>query len=154
MRRESPSGATRARVSANVTVVRSVEDRIDELRELYASAWWARVRTPEEVGAMLRHTPIQLGLVDTPTNHLIAFCRVLGDGVFVATILDVIVHPRRRGEGLGERLMDEVLAIAEVAHARSIELVCQPDLIPFYRRWGFTEQVGGSTLMRKRGRAG
>ena len=33
---------------------------------------------------------------------------------------------------------------------RWFELVCQPDLMPFYRRWGFTERVGGSTLMRKR----
>ncbi|MEO3925750.1 hypothetical protein ABGB07_18040 [Micromonosporaceae bacterium B7E4] len=32
---------------------------------------------------------------------------------------------------------------------RSVELVCQPDLMPFYRRWDFTEQVGRSRLMRR-----
>ncbi|MEV0808960.1 hypothetical protein [Micromonospora sp. NPDC050200] len=32
---------------------------------------------------------------------------------------------------------------------RSFELVCQPDLMPFYWRWGFTEQVGHSGLMRR-----
>jgi hypothetical protein len=31
----------------------------------------------------------------------------------------------------------------------SIELVCQPELMPFYRRWGFSEQVGRSRLMRR-----
>ena len=30
-----------------------------------------------------------------------------------------------------------------------IELVCQPELIDFYRRWGFTDHVGASRLMRR-----
>ena len=98
---------------------------------------------------MLAQTPIVLGLVDAQTDELVAFCRVLTDGVFLATILDVIVRTSRRGEGLGRRLMDEVLAVPNVASAASIELVCQPELFAFYRRWGFSEDVGRSTLMRR-----
>src|SRR6266540_1445571 len=98
---------------------------------------------------MLSRTPVQVGLVDANTNQLVAFCRALSDGVFQATILDVIVHSSRRGEGLGERLMNEVLSVPEIARAANIELVCQPDLVPFYERWGFTDEVGGSRLMRR-----
>ncbi|MFI5693207.1 hypothetical protein ACIA58_15275 [Kribbella sp. NPDC051586] len=36
-----------------------------------------------------------------------------------------------------------------LAAVRSLELVCQPELIPFYRRWAFSDQVGASTLMRR-----
>nr|GID84480.1 hypothetical protein Ade03nite_34040 [Actinoplanes derwentensis] len=54
-----------------------------------------------------------------------------------------------RGAGVGSTIMDAALAHPWVADVRSVELVCQPDLIPFYRRWGFTDQVGQSRLMRK-----
>jgi hypothetical protein len=28
-------------------------------------------------------------------------------------------------------------------------VVCQPELVAFYRRWGFTERVGRSRLLRR-----
>jgi predicted GNAT family N-acyltransferase len=54
-----------------------------------------------------------------------------------------------RGTGLGGRLIDVLLARPELAGVDSIELVCQPELIDFYRRWGFTDRVGRSVLMRR-----
>jgi hypothetical protein len=45
--------------------------------------------------------------------------------------------------------MDEILSRPELANVESIELVCQPDLVGFYRRWGFTDAVGQSLLMRR-----
>jgi hypothetical protein len=47
--------------------------------------------------------------------------------------------------------MEAVLAHPHVAGVRSVELVCRPDVVAFYRRWGFTEQVGPSRLMRRTG---
>ena len=35
------------------------------------------------------------------------------------------------------------------ATVASLELVCQPELRAFYRRWGFSENVGRSALMRR-----
>lgn len=64
-------------------------------------------------------------------------------------MLDVVVDPAYRGTGLGARLVEELLARPELAHVDSIELVCQPELVGFYRRWGFTDEVGGSLLMRR-----
>ena len=132
-----------------IGVIRELTSRTDQVLALYRGAWWARDRVRADVDAMLASTPIQVGLVDLRTDELVAFCRALTDRTFLALILDVIVAPARRGQGLGERLMDELLAIPEVRHAASIELVCQPELIPFYERWGFTANVARSTLMRK-----
>jgi len=43
----------------------------------------------------------------------------------------------------------EDLQHPQLAGVRSVELVCQPELVPFYRRHGFTDQVGHSRLMRR-----
>jgi predicted GNAT family N-acyltransferase len=84
-----------------------------------------------------------------PSGRLVGFARVLTDEVYLAVVLDVIVAPDLRGSGLGETLLDAIVGHPRLASVRSIELVCQPDLMPFYRRWGFTDQVGGSRLMRR-----
>ena len=141
-------------MTSQLRTVRDLSDRVDELLQLYATAWWARSRSRKDVVTMLSRTPVTLGLIDAATDELVAFGRALTDGVFIATILDVIVREDRRTEGLGARLLDEILAVPDVANAASIELVCQPELFAFYRRWGFSEDVGRSTLMRRSGGAG
>jgi hypothetical protein len=41
-------------------------------------------------------------------------------------------------------------ALARLEGVESIELSCRPEMIPFYRRWGFEHELGGSLLMRFR----
>jgi predicted GNAT family N-acyltransferase len=115
---------------------------------LFATAWWTASRTPEDVSRMLAASTLTVGLVHRPAGRLVGFARALTDGVYLAVVLDVVVAPDARGAGLGALLLDTVLAHPAVAGARSVELVCQPELVPFYRRWGFTERVGRSVLMR------
>jgi predicted GNAT family N-acyltransferase len=67
----------------------------------------------------------------------------------VALVLDVVVAPEFRGAGYGAVLLDAVVQNPQLSQVRSIELVCQPELVPFYSRWGFTDQVGDSLLMRR-----
>jgi len=45
--------------------------------------------------------------------------------------------------------MDSLLARPPLPLVGSVELVCQPELRGFYRRWGFTDEVGASRLMRR-----
>jgi hypothetical protein len=44
--------------------------------------------------------------------------------------------------------MDELLDRPEPAKDESVELVCQPELVGFYQRSGFTKNVGRLLLMR------
>ncbi|HEX5117030.1 MAG TPA: GNAT family N-acetyltransferase [Pseudonocardiaceae bacterium] len=97
---------------------------------------------------MLAASDLTLAVVDRESGRLVGFARVLADDVYLAVVLDVIVAPAWRAAGLGAMLMDAVVGHPRLAGVRSIELVCQPELIPFYRRWGFTDQVGPSRLMR------
>jgi GNAT superfamily N-acetyltransferase len=125
----------------------------EQLMGLYADVWWAKSRTIVDVEAMLASSPVTLGLVDNTKHRLAAFARALTDGVYLAIILDVIVDRSYRGTGLGRTLMDAVLAHPRVSAVKSVELVCQPDLVAFYENWGFTDDVGSSVLMRRPGEA-
>ena len=120
-----------------------------QLLSLFQSAWWTAQRPPTAVERMLRESDVVVGLVDQASDQLVGFARAITDRSFLAVVLDVIVEPGYRGTGLGARLMDELLARPELAGVDSIELVCQPELIEFYARWGFSDAVGRSVLMRR-----
>jgi ribosomal protein S18 acetylase RimI-like enzyme len=136
--------------SSAVRVIRAVDDaRRAEVLALFQSAWWTAVRSSEAVDRMIEGSDVIVGLVDSTSDRLVGFARALTDGVFLAVVLDVVVAPDVRGVGHGARVMDELLARPELAGVDSIELVCQPELIEFYRRWGFTDRVGQSLLMRR-----
>lgn len=124
-------------------------DRLAQLMDLFAAAWWTAGRTADDVTRMLAASDIVVALVHRPSRRLVAFARVLTDEVYLAVVLDVIVAPGWRGSGLGALLMDTVMGHRRLAGVRSVELVCQPELLPFYRHWGFSEQVGRSRLMRR-----
>ncbi|WP_410788177.1 GNAT family N-acetyltransferase [Kribbella sp. C-35] len=123
--------------------------RIPELTDLMRTAWWMTDRTPADVRHLLDHSDLVITITHHPTDQLVGFARVLTDYASVALILDVIVGQRHRGTGAGAALLDAVVTHPDLAAVRSLELVCQPDLIPFYNRWGFTTQVGMSHLMRR-----
>jgi GNAT superfamily N-acetyltransferase len=131
-----------------------IKDHVDErqlgdLVELFGSAWWMANRTVEETQRILRETDVVVALVDSSHDRIVGFCRALTDYVHVALVLDVVIAPEHRGSGYGAVLMDAIVHNPQLAQVRSIELVCQPELVPFYRRWGFTDQVGRSLLMRR-----
>jgi predicted GNAT family N-acyltransferase len=131
-----------------------VIDHFDERRQrqllaLFQSAWWTARRQPAAIARMLDESDVVVGLVDRASDQLVGFARVITDRTFLAVVLDVIVEPGYRGMGLGARLMDELLARPELSDVDSIELVCQPELVDFYARWGFSDAVGRSLLMRR-----
>jgi len=133
-----------------VGVIREFEAlRRDELVGLFQSGWWTASRDRAAVDRLIDGSDVVVGLVDVATDRLVGFARSITDGVFLAVVLDVIVAPPYRGTGLGARLMDELLAAEALKNVESIELVCQPELIAFYERWGFTDRVGRSLLMRR-----
>jgi GNAT superfamily N-acetyltransferase len=124
-------------------------DRLPQLMDLFASAWWTDGRTVGDVTRMLAASDVVVALIHQQSGRLVGFARVITDEVYVAVVLDVIVAPGARRSGLGAILMDAIVGHPRLAAVSSIELVCQPDLMPFYRRWGFTEQVSRSRLMRR-----
>lgn len=121
----------------------------DELLRLYAGEWWSARRTEGDVARMLRSSDLLFAVVERRSDTLAAFARVLTDSTYLALVLDVIVAPGHRERGLGRLLMESICSHRTLRAVTSIELVCQPELVPFYRKWGFSERVGRSQLLRR-----
>lgn len=120
----------------------------DQLMVLYKDWWWTKERTRADVETMIQHSDLLFGLCEQGSGNLIGFTRVLTDRIYKATLYDVIIAKEHQKQGLGRVLLDAVLnhpALAKVAH---IELYCLDELVPFYERFGFTEDLAGLRLMR------
>ena len=137
-------------IGAGVRVVEVLDEgQVRQLHSLYQGEWWSAGRTLEEVRTMLAHSDVVVGLCAADTGRLLAFARVLTDGVFKALIFDVIVDRAHRSEGLGHELMDQILGHPALSVVHHFELSCLPELEPFYERWGFSNEVAGVSLMRR-----
>jgi predicted GNAT family N-acyltransferase len=97
---------------------------------------------------MLKNTDLIFGLSEEHSEKLIAFARVLTDNAYKALILDVIVDSTYRSKGLGKEIMQMILNHPELRLVKHFELYCLPELIPFYKKWGFIDDLGELTAMR------
>ena len=112
------------------------------LLSLYRDHDWWTGRTADDVERAIEGSDIVVGIEDD--GRLIASARVLTDYVYYASIYDVIVAADRRGEGLGQRLVDAVVEHPELASVEAVHLDCGSDLVPFYESAGFTSRDLGS----------
>jgi ribosomal protein S18 acetylase RimI-like enzyme len=129
------------------------DPQIVELHELYRSEWWTKDRALDDVRTMVENSSLIIGLVDEG-EKLRAFCRILTDFVFRATIYDVIVAEAWRGRGLGRRLMDAATQHGRLQRVSTLWLCCNPDKTAFYEKWGFRVFNEGQLWMIKAQREG
>ncbi|MEG4574797.1 GNAT family N-acetyltransferase [Microcoleus sp. N3A4] len=124
------------------------DSQISDLMDLYKNEFWSDKRTREDVVKMLASTDVIIGLVDE-SDRLIGITRVITDFVYRAMIFDLIIKPTHRKMGLGAKLMDAVLSHPELQAVESFSLSCLPNMIPFYERWGFTDDMGELKFLRR-----
>ena len=129
------------------------EPHIEQLFELYQREWWSSQRRPSDVRAMLSASDLVFGFLERDTGQLAAFSRVLTDFVYKALVFDVIVAEPHRGRGLGRRLLETIVNHPRLHPVQHVELYCRPNLVGFYRKFGFTEELGDLTFMRREQKA-
>jgi len=130
-------------------IIRQLQPQhIVQLVDLYQGEFWCNTRKHEDVLRMLDNTDIVIGLIDQD-DTLCGFCRVLTDYVYKATLYDVIVAPHKRNLGLGDVLMQTLLALPELNGIEHIDLSCLQSMLPFYRRYGFSDELAGLLQMRR-----
>ena len=128
---------------------RLTDAQLGDLHRLFQGVWWTRGRTVEQTRAVVAGSDVVFGLCERATGRLVAFARALTDGVFKAVVFDVIVDEPVRGSGVGRELLDFIVTHPDLARVAHLELYCRPELMPFYRKWGFTPNVAGCVLLRR-----
>ena len=110
-------------------------DDAPALTALYEEYEWWEDREVEGVREALAETEVAVGLY--AESDLAAAARVLTDYAYYATVFDVIVAADRRGEGVGETLLDAVVDHPDLQSVPGLSLLCRDGLVPFYESVGF-----------------
>jgi ribosomal protein S18 acetylase RimI-like enzyme len=131
---------------------------VAELRALNAAVGWTDL--PSDDGAVARGLAASLfGAVLLDAAGEIAGCaRVVGDGGVYFYVQDLIVAPSLQGLGLGDLLLDEVLAYLErsAPAGATVGLIAAEGKAGFYARRGWAPRPAagpGMTLAWKPGAA-
>ncbi len=115
----------------------------DQLQVLFQqAAFWARERNREDLETAINNSNPVVTVWDK--DHLIGFARANSDGIYRATIWDVVIHPDYQGGGLGRKLVQTVLSHPLMCRVERIYLMTTYQQ-KFYERIGF--QYNNSTTM-------
>ncbi len=125
------------------------ENHIKQLHELYKNEWWTKERTLEETEKCINGSQLCIGLIDEE-NNLIGFVRVITDFIFKALIFDLITNKNNRNKGIGKILMQQILKHKKLKEVKHFELYCLPELENLYNQFGFSTEVNGIKLLRRK----
>ena len=73
-------------------------------------------------------------------EQVIGYITAISDGVLAAYIPHLEVLPAYRGQGIGSELVRRMLD--SLRHLYMIDLICDPDVQPFYERLGLRRYSG------------
>lgn len=76
-------------------------------------------------------------------EKLIAYVEVISDGLDDAYIRNLIVHPDYQRRGIGRKLLEMVLSRVKADRIKTVNVLFEPGLEPFYRKAGFKIISGG-----------
>jgi ribosomal protein S18 acetylase RimI-like enzyme len=108
---------------------------MSQLRSLFdLTAFWARERSVGDlITAIFYSEPVVSVRWD---DRLIGFARATSDGVYRATIWDVMVHPDYQGQGIGRKLVETLLSHPKMNRVERVYLTTTNQQ-RFYERIGF-----------------
>lgn len=109
------------------------------------TAFWAKDRSAGDMERAIAHShPI---VTAHSTEQLVGFARATSDGVFRATIWDVMIDPDFQGAGLGRRLVETLIAHPHMNSVERIYLMTTHQQ-RFYERIGFERNNTTTMVLR------
>jgi GNAT superfamily N-acetyltransferase len=117
----------------------------DGLAALFRQAGWHEKADPARLDAMVRgSTLVATAWAD---GHMVGFARCLTDRAFNAQINNVVVEEQHRGQGIGRRLVEALLADSDGV---TYILRADPENVGFYQKLGFVPAKNALLYPRKR----
>ncbi|MBD2516226.1 GNAT family N-acetyltransferase [Nostoc sp. FACHB-973] len=116
---------------------RKSEIDLYQLQELLnISAFWAKGRSIEDLSIAIANSEPVISVWDHESERLIGFARATSDGIYRATIWDVVIHPEYRNIGLGSNLVENVLSHPRMRWVERVYLMTTHQQ-EFYKKIGF-----------------
>ncbi|AFY79996.1 GNAT family N-acetyltransferase [Oscillatoria acuminata] len=110
---------------------------IQQLQRLFElTAFWARERKIEDLAIAIANSDPVITVWEG--ERLIGLARATSDGIYRATIWDVIIHPEYQGVGLGRKLVETLLSHPRMNRVERVYLMTTHQQ-RFYERIGFEE---------------
>lgn len=108
----------------------------DELKSLYQSVGWTSyLRHPDLLKKAYQHSLKAFAAYDR--SQLVGCIRAVGDGVSILYIQDLLVHPAYQHQGLGSRLMAEMLQCFPDVNQTVLLTDDTEETVQFYEKAGF-----------------
>ncbi len=120
-------------------------DDLDQLIRLFkAAAFWAQDRSSEDMAIAVAHSfPM---VTAWHGDRMIGFARATSDGVFRATIWDVVIDPAYQGGGLGRKMVETLVSHPHMSRVERIYLMTTHQQ-GFYKRIGFDENPSTTMVL-------
>ncbi len=116
-----------------------------QLQALYnLTAFWAQARTIEDLEIAITNSEPVVSVWDG--DKMIGCARATSDGIYRATIWDVVIHPDYQGAGLGRKLVETVLSHPQMRRVEKVYLMTTHQQ-SFYKRIGFSENQSTTMVL-------
>jgi N-acetylglutamate synthase-like GNAT family acetyltransferase len=117
---------------------------LEQLQSLFQlAAFWAQNRRKEDLEVAIANSDPVISVWQE--RQMVGFARATSDGIYRATIWDVVVHPDYQGAGLGRKLVQTVLSHPKICRVERVYLMTTHQQ-EFYQRIGF-EQNASTTMV-------
>jgi GNAT superfamily N-acetyltransferase len=101
---------------------------------------WPDPPTPETHLQLLTNSAYVVLAVDDETGNVVGYITAISDGVLAAYIPHLEVLPAFQGQGIGSELLRRMLQTLRRFYM--VDLICDPEVQPFYARWGMRPYSG------------
>ncbi|WP_130866342.1 GNAT family N-acetyltransferase [Acidipropionibacterium timonense] len=81
-------------------------------------------------------------------DRVVGYVNAISDGILTAFIPWLEVHPDFQGQGIGRDLISRI--VAELDGMYSIDVCCDPELVPYYEKLGFLPLSGAGLRFPRR----
>jgi ribosomal protein S18 acetylase RimI-like enzyme len=118
-------------------------DEVDKIKREFLKGFFVRWPNPpseETLFKILKNSEYVILAIDRDNGNVVGFINTLTDKILYAYIPLLEVLPEYQGKGIGTKLVN--LMLEKLKNYYAIDICCDEDLVPFYKRFGF-EKVAG-----------
>jgi N-acetylglutamate synthase-like GNAT family acetyltransferase len=118
---------------------------LEQLQSLFAiAAFWAKNRRRDDLAIAIANSDPVISV--WRESQIVGFARAISDGIYRATIWDVVVHPDYQGAGLGRKLVQTILSHPKVSRVERVYLMTTYQQ-EFYQRIGFKQNTSTTMVL-------